>query len=219
MEYVLVPDPADLHPNQLARRNRIIESTILLLEKKDYEEIMITTVAKKSHVALGTVYRYFISKEHLFGEAYLVWQQHRYELLRAKNIRVTTEESYVRKIFMESFSELWLHKNMTKILFAIETSTDSNLPNLDGDIEKKMLQILSPVFTDSPSKRHLDIFRTLANSLYVNTMQVNREIITYEEGKRRLTATINLIYKDNAQAPKLPGNSVRKASAPRTRRA
>jgi len=211
VEYEYVPNPEELHPNQLTRRNRIIETTIDLLEKKDYDDIMITTIAKKSKVALGTVYRYFLSKEQLFGEAYLVWQGRRYESLEARKVRITSEESYLRKIFVESYNQLQLHRNMTRILFILESSSEPNIANLDADIERKMLGVLSPVFTNSPSKIQMDIFRTLAHSLYVNTKQANRGLITAEEGRRRLNATIDLIYKGIPSGLNTRSNGKRKA--------
>lgn len=67
------PDPADLSPGQAARRQRIIDTGIRLLEQHDHDDIQMRDVADHASVALATVYRYFASKEHLFAAVLLDW--------------------------------------------------------------------------------------------------------------------------------------------------
>lgn len=190
------PDPDTLHPNQLARRNNIVKAALDLLTKNDYDDVKITAVATKSGVALGTVYRYFNSKERLFAEAYILWQQRRYEALKERKIRFTSEENYVRKMFTGSFRELWKNPNVTKVLYIINSANDPALSEMRKQIEKQMLQILTPAFGNNPSKTDIDIFRTLNNVLYGNFQSVSMNSISYEEGLRRMNAAVDLIYKD-----------------------
>lgn len=197
-----VPDPESLHPNQLARRNKIIEAALALLSKTEYDDIKITAVAAKSRVALGTVYRYFNSKELLFAEAYLLWQERRFEVLQQRKIRFTSEESYVRKMFAGSFRELWMNPNITKILFIMDSATDPTLALMHNQIEKRMLRIMVPAFTENPTKSQMDIFRTLASVLYGNSRSVSNGAITYEEGLRRMNAAVDLIYKNHSAKSK-----------------
>lgn len=68
-----VPDPAALPRGQRERRQRIIDAAGALLEADDFERIQIRDVAERSGVALGTVYRYFASKEHLYAAVLLDW--------------------------------------------------------------------------------------------------------------------------------------------------
>ena len=67
------PDPETLAPHLLRRRNRIVTAAIELLEDGEYDEIQIRDVAHQAGVALGTLYRYFTSKEHLYAAALLEW--------------------------------------------------------------------------------------------------------------------------------------------------
>ena len=67
------PKPEDLTANQLARRTRIVEAGVTLMRSRDYEDIQIREVAVEASLALGTVYRYFASKEHLFSEVFFAW--------------------------------------------------------------------------------------------------------------------------------------------------
>lgn len=67
------PDPATLIPSQWERRQRIVLAALRLLEEQPYEKIQMRDVADEASVALGTVYRYFASKEHLFAGVLIEW--------------------------------------------------------------------------------------------------------------------------------------------------
>src|SRR3954469_16432421 len=71
---VAVPlDPDSLPRGQQERRERIVRAAITLLEQGEYDAIQMRDVAREAGVALGTVYRYFTSKEHLYAAALLEW--------------------------------------------------------------------------------------------------------------------------------------------------
>lgn len=66
-------DPASLPKGQQARRQHIIDVASELLVADEFERIQIRDVAEGSGVALGTVYRYFTSKEHLYAAVLRDW--------------------------------------------------------------------------------------------------------------------------------------------------
>jgi AcrR family transcriptional regulator len=72
------PDGAEsaatrLSARQAARRQRLLDSALALLEERDYERISVREVAEAAGVALATLYHYFPSKDHLFAEALVQW--------------------------------------------------------------------------------------------------------------------------------------------------
>ena len=69
------PAPETLNASQRARRQRIVRAGLELLEAGSYETIQMRDVAVAADVALGTVYRYFSSKEHLFAAVLLEWAE------------------------------------------------------------------------------------------------------------------------------------------------
>jgi TetR/AcrR family transcriptional regulator, cholesterol catabolism regulator len=60
---------------QLIRRAKIIEAVIDLIADVGSEAVQMRDVAQRSGVALGTVYRYFGSKDHLLAAALEDWQK------------------------------------------------------------------------------------------------------------------------------------------------
>jgi len=63
----------ELPPGQAARRQRIVAAAALLLERQPYEQVQVKDVAAEAHVALGTLYRYFRSKEQLCAAVLTSW--------------------------------------------------------------------------------------------------------------------------------------------------
>lgn len=54
---------------QRDRRRRILDATLALASQGGYEAVQMRTVADQADVALGTLYRYFPSKQHLLVSA------------------------------------------------------------------------------------------------------------------------------------------------------
>ena len=60
---------AVLTPVQRQRRQRILDAAVALAAEGGYDAVQMRTVAVRADVALGTLYRYFASKEHLLVSA------------------------------------------------------------------------------------------------------------------------------------------------------
>ena len=91
---------------QLIRRAQLIEAVIDLVREVGPGVIQMRDVAERSGIALGTVYRYFSSKEHLLAVALCDWQERltrRVLMPRAGDEAEASEDltervlSYVRK--------------------------------------------------------------------------------------------------------------------------
>jgi len=65
--------PRSLTRAQEARRQRVIDAAMELGLEGGYESVQMRDVAARAHVAMGTVYRYFSSKDHLLAAALVFW--------------------------------------------------------------------------------------------------------------------------------------------------
>jgi AcrR family transcriptional regulator len=63
------PEPTTLARSQAARRRRVIDAALARASDGGFENVQMRDVATDAGVALGTVYRYFASKERLLLEA------------------------------------------------------------------------------------------------------------------------------------------------------
>jgi AcrR family transcriptional regulator len=62
-----------LPDGQERRREQILTAARRALEQQEYDQIQMRDVAQGAGVALGTLYRYFTSKEHLYAAVLRAW--------------------------------------------------------------------------------------------------------------------------------------------------
>lgn len=62
-----------LTKSQAARRERVIDAARALGSEGGYEVVQMREVADRADVALGTIYRYFSSKDHLLAAVLVQW--------------------------------------------------------------------------------------------------------------------------------------------------
>jgi TetR/AcrR family transcriptional regulator, cholesterol catabolism regulator len=62
-------DPGALARSQAARRRRMLDATLKLAAAGGFDAVQMRDVAAEANVALGTIYRYFASKERMLLEA------------------------------------------------------------------------------------------------------------------------------------------------------
>jgi AcrR family transcriptional regulator len=65
--------PRSLTRAQQARRQRVVDAAMSLGLEGGYESVQMRDVAARADVAMGTVYRYFSSKDHLLAAALVHW--------------------------------------------------------------------------------------------------------------------------------------------------
>jgi len=70
-----IPQAAALRATQLARRKRIVAAAMDLAAQGGYEAVQMRDVAARAKVALGTLYRYFSSKDQLLAFTWTDWSQ------------------------------------------------------------------------------------------------------------------------------------------------
>ena len=71
----MVVDGETLTPNQAARRGRVLDAAMSLAADGGYDAVQMRDVATRAQVALGTIYRYFSSKDHLLAACQLeLWR-------------------------------------------------------------------------------------------------------------------------------------------------
>ena len=69
----VLPDAGTLRADQAQRRQRIVDAAMQMMFDTDYDKIQVKDIAEQADVALGTLYRYFNSKDHLMACAIESW--------------------------------------------------------------------------------------------------------------------------------------------------
>ena len=118
------PNPSSLPRGQRERRQRIIDSASALLVREDFERIQIRDVAERSGVALGTVYRYFNSKEQLYAVVLLDWSATDPIKRRPAPDLAASPAERIRARLHHSIDRLVEYPNFLRLQTVLRQSTD-----------------------------------------------------------------------------------------------
>lgn len=69
------PFPMPSRPGQRQRYDRVIAATIHLADEGGFDGVQMRSVSERSDVALGTVYKYFQSRDNLVYRAAVMWSR------------------------------------------------------------------------------------------------------------------------------------------------
>jgi AcrR family transcriptional regulator len=129
---------------QLARRQRIIEAALRVLEKQDFGQIQISHVVAESRVARGTVYRYFSSKDHLY--ACVIQQWLTVEGRERKFPSRYTSEQRVRSWIGQVIRAIERQPQFFKALIVLQSSADANAQAVMAEIADNAVAMLARYF-------------------------------------------------------------------------
>jgi AcrR family transcriptional regulator len=118
------PDPTTLTSRQYARRERIINAALRLVLEQEYELVQMRDVAEAAEVALGTIYRYFGSKEHLFAAVFLAWQTSMSHAMVIHPPERTDNVGRLTEIAFRAIRAFEHHPTFYPLLLMMSTTTD-----------------------------------------------------------------------------------------------
>jgi TetR/AcrR family transcriptional regulator, cholesterol catabolism regulator len=118
------PDPESLSPSQSKRRRNIVMAALHLLEERPYERIQMRDVADRAGVALGTVYRYFVSKEHLFAAVLMAWSDQLSEHVQRRPLRGETPTERLKDMMTRVLNSFERWPQFFEVVMLLEATPD-----------------------------------------------------------------------------------------------
>lgn len=118
------PLPDTLSSTQRERRDRIVQAGLTLLKTNEHHQIQMKDVAAEAGVALGTVYRYFQSKDHLFAEVLAAWGSQLRTNVERKPLRGETNAERLTDVLHRSMRAFQAWPQLARVVMALEASDD-----------------------------------------------------------------------------------------------
>ncbi|MGC9960287.1 MAG: TetR family transcriptional regulator [Acidimicrobiales bacterium] len=119
-----VPVTTELRGSQQQRRRRVMDAAMALAAEGGYDAVQMRDVAERANVALGTVYRYFHSKDHLLAAALVYWIDQLADLLRDAPVAGTTPSERVANLLERSMRVMSRQPKLVAALLAAMSSLE-----------------------------------------------------------------------------------------------
>lgn len=149
------PDVADLRPDQRERRQRIVDTAAVLMVETDYERIQVRDVCDRSGVALGTFYRYFNSKDHVFALALLEWAA-RFPG-RVAAVRASTTKDRVRGAYHQAVRAFERVPRVYATMLHLQSTTDPHAAEVFRRYFERTNAAFGSALADLPADRRSDV--------------------------------------------------------------
>jgi AcrR family transcriptional regulator len=136
--------------SQRARRQRIIEVALELLEEREYDRIQIRDVAEAAGVALGTLYRYFPSKEQLFAHALVEWSRGFEATVRRgqAKARAASDVERLRLALHRAVGAFERHPNFFRLITVLEVVGDPDVVGPFRQYSDRVTQVVADTLVD-----------------------------------------------------------------------
>ena len=189
------PAPETLRRDQFARRQRIVRAALRALANSDYDQVRISEVARDSGVALGTLYRYFASKEHRFAAVFVEWQAALKKKLEKEPPRGGTEAERLRDVFHRTIRAFQLQPQFYRVVMILNATTDAYAADLYQSVSSQFQDTVQTAFAGPFDDDHTAILGTV-NAVLDGSLRswvMNR--LTIADVYNNVDAAIRLIYE------------------------
>lgn len=129
-----------LTTSQAARRGRVVGAAVELAAEGGYEAVQMRDVASRAGVALGTIYRYFGSKDHLLAAGLVEWARDLEQQVGQRPPRGPTTSARMVDILRRATRAM---ENEPTLSAAVVTALASNDPGVAGCQEEVGLVMAS----------------------------------------------------------------------------
>ena len=162
-----VLDVDALPVEQRQRRERLVRTAVTFLAEQEYERIQVKDVASAAQVALGTLYRYFSSKDHLFAAALQAWSKGFGGHVAERPPQGTAAER-VKFVFRRAARAFERQPQVYGVLLALRASTDPQARALVGAFNQQLTEAFGVVLARQASSRRAGVVSVMSAVLDAN---------------------------------------------------
>jgi AcrR family transcriptional regulator len=188
------PDVASMRRDQRERRDRIVRAATRRMVDVDYEKLQVRDVAEEAGVALGTLYRYFTSKDHLFACALLEWGSGFGERLDPKSGTPAAAER-VKAVYRRAARAFEREPRVFEVLLQMQASKDPDARSVFAEFSRQSTAALAAALDDIPSPDREDIVAVMGAVLTEGLRARQIGLLSIGDLYARLDRTADLILR------------------------
>ena len=133
---------------QAARRDRVVAAALELGTQGGYDAVQMRDVAAQANVALGTIYRYFSSKDHLLAAALVSWARDLEHRVGTRPPRGSTTADRMVDILGRATRSMEGKPQLSAAVVSALTSSDPKVAECQEEVGGVMARIQEQAFPD-----------------------------------------------------------------------
>jgi len=141
-----------------------------LLDDRGYDDIQMRDVADRAGVALGTMYRYFPSKEQLFARVLLEWSATFDDAMRRRGPARGSDAERLRLILRRAVGAFERHPNFFHLIAVMEVSKDPVVVATFGAYGERFVGVVSDALTEIDPD-DVPVVTLVTNSLLITLLR------------------------------------------------
>jgi AcrR family transcriptional regulator len=137
-----------LTTSQAARRQRVLVSALDLAASGGYEAVQMRDVATSAGVALGTIYRYFPSKDALLAAAMVEWMEDLERRVSQRGPRGESTSERVYDVLRRAVATMERQPKLAEAVITALTSDDERAGRASISTTDVMTRVMLQAFPD-----------------------------------------------------------------------
>jgi AcrR family transcriptional regulator len=137
-----------LTKSQAARRQRVLVAALQLGADGGYDAVQMRDVAATAEVALGTIYRYFPSKDALLAAAMVEWMEDLERRLIQRAPKGATTSARVYDVLRRAVGTMERRPQLAEAVITALTSDDREAGSASAEMTDVMVRVLLLAFPD-----------------------------------------------------------------------
>ena len=157
-------EPLSLTKSQAARRDRVLRAALELGAAGGYDAVQMRDVATTAGVALGTIYRYFSSKDHLLAAAMVEWTHALEPRVGQRPPKCDTIADRVSDVLSRATRAMEREPQLSEAVVTALMSPDPGAASCQEAVSGSMTRILATALgSDFDAELQADLTRTLGH--------------------------------------------------------
>lgn len=197
-------------PKQAERRRRVILAVLELGSQRGYDGVQMRDVSARADVALGTIYRYFQSKDHLLSSAMAEWLSD----LEARVVRLPlagdTAADQITEVFTTVVRGIQCQPRLLRALITAVYSSDRGVAEGNDEIQESLRKMVVKPLTEFEPQLAEDILSNIRHVLHSTLMLWVHSRIELEDISGEIERMVRLVVTPYESA--LAGGSSRPAA-------
>jgi AcrR family transcriptional regulator len=185
--------PETMTPAQLARRARLVTAVVELIGEGRDEDVQMKEISERAGVALGTVYRYFSSKDHLLAAALVEWAGGLASSRRAGGPLAGDPADQLRRVLHLALRAYRRQPNFARILVAVSNSSDPYASACFQQLGGVVFPALTPTLVGVEADRAQGVLRVVGAVWYHGLSEWVKGRMTIDEVEDLLDRTCDLV--------------------------